>query len=131
MEIYIKYETTHSKKDQFQWTLFKDIHLILSDKTHIMIPAGFVTDFASVPRFLWSFVPPIGKFNLAALVHDYCYVTQYRAGYIGMKKAKQFADKEFYYWMRVLCPEKKIRNYVMYICVKWFGNKRYRNKGEK
>jgi hypothetical protein len=24
----------------------------------IVVPAGFVTDFASIPRFLWAILPP-------------------------------------------------------------------------
>lgn len=39
----------------------------------IVVPNGFVTDFASVPRFAWSIVPPTGKIKPAALVHDYLY----------------------------------------------------------
>lgn len=40
----------------------------------IKVPAGFETDFASIPRALWSFLDPtdrvIGK---AAVIHDYLY----------------------------------------------------------
>lgn len=39
----------------------------------IEVPCGFVTDFASVPRFLWPFFPPAGKWNRAAVLHDYLY----------------------------------------------------------
>lgn len=43
----------------------------------IEIPAGFVTDFASIPRVLWNLVggPADGKYRLAAVVHDYLYRT--------------------------------------------------------
>ena len=41
----------------------------------IEVPAGFETDFASVPRVLWSLFPPIGLYAKAAVVHDYLYVT--------------------------------------------------------
>lgn len=34
------------------------------------IPAGFKTDFASVPRFLWSIYPPQSIYNVPALFHD-------------------------------------------------------------
>jgi len=39
----------------------------------IVVPAGFVTDFASVPRALWSELSPVGEHKLAAIVHDYLY----------------------------------------------------------
>jgi hypothetical protein len=35
------------------------------------MPAGFETDGASVPRLLWWLFPPIGRYLLAALVHDH------------------------------------------------------------
>lgn len=39
----------------------------------ITIPAGFETDGATVPRFLWSLFPPTYRFFTAAIVHDYMY----------------------------------------------------------
>jgi hypothetical protein len=38
-----------------------------------LIPAGYSTDFATVPKFLWSVLPPLGKHNRAALLHDWLY----------------------------------------------------------
>jgi hypothetical protein len=37
----------------------------------IIVPAGFVTDFASVPRVLWSILPPYGPWTRGAILHDY------------------------------------------------------------
>ena len=37
----------------------------------VKVPAGFKTDFASVPRLLWSVLPPVGLYSKAAVVHDY------------------------------------------------------------
>jgi len=42
----------------------------------ITVPAGFQTDLASVPRFLWAIFPPFGKYTEAAIVHDYLYTWQ-------------------------------------------------------
>lgn len=39
----------------------------------ILVPIGFRTDFASVPKFLWSIFPPTGFYQRAALLHDYAY----------------------------------------------------------
>lgn len=39
----------------------------------ITVPAGFVTDFASVPRGLWNLFPPQGQYSRAAVVHDFLY----------------------------------------------------------
>jgi hypothetical protein len=37
----------------------------------IIVPAGFVTDLASIPRIFQSLIPKIGKHALPAIVHDY------------------------------------------------------------
>lgn len=39
----------------------------------VVVPAGFLTDFASVPRFLWPIFPPTGPWQRAAVVHDWLY----------------------------------------------------------
>jgi hypothetical protein len=42
----------------------------------VTVPAGFVTDFASIPRIFWSLLPPDGQYTYPAIVHDYLYWTQ-------------------------------------------------------
>ncbi len=37
------------------------------------VPQGFVSDFASVPRFLWPVLPPHGRVKRAAVLHDWLY----------------------------------------------------------
>lgn len=39
----------------------------------IVVPRGFKTDLASIPRVLWAVLPPVGKYDAAAVVHDYLY----------------------------------------------------------
>lgn len=36
-------------------------------------PVGYVTDFASSPRILWSILPPHGGLIIASLPHDWGY----------------------------------------------------------
>jgi len=42
----------------------------------IVVPQGFTTDFASVPRLLWSLFPKWGTYGNAAVIHDYLYFEQ-------------------------------------------------------
>ncbi|MEM9213525.1 MAG: DUF1353 domain-containing protein [Cyanobacteria bacterium P01_F01_bin.150] len=37
----------------------------------ISVPAGFQTDFASVPCVFWPILPPVGRYSKAAVIHDY------------------------------------------------------------
>ena len=39
----------------------------------VTVPAGFLTDLASIPRPLWNILPPVGKYDEAAVVHDLLY----------------------------------------------------------
>ncbi len=36
----------------------------------VVVPAGMLTDFASIPRGLWNILPKTGKHDRAAVVHD-------------------------------------------------------------
>jgi len=47
-------------------------------KDFVRVPADFVTDFASVPSFLWSFLPSWGRYGKASVLHDYIYQTHCR-----------------------------------------------------
>lgn len=39
----------------------------------ITVPAGFVTDGASVPQVFWNILSPFGDYFGSALIHDYLY----------------------------------------------------------
>jgi Protein of unknown function (DUF1353) len=43
---------------------------------HVEVPAGFVTDLASIPRLFWSLLRPDGDYVYAAILHDYLYWEQ-------------------------------------------------------
>ena len=39
----------------------------------IEVPAGFITDGASIPSVFWPFLSPFGEYFKAAIIHDYLY----------------------------------------------------------
>ena len=54
----------------------------------IVVPKGFVSDGASVPRALWSLYPPFGRYLEAAIVHDwFCVLGQKEASPIDYRDA--------------------------------------------
>jgi len=82
----------------------------------IQVPAGFVTDFASVPKLFWNILPPTGAYGKAAVIHDYLY----RTGGLAGKYTKADCDAIFYDAMGVLgVPNWK--RWVMYVAVSLFG----------
>ena len=47
-------------------------------KLNVTVNAGFVTDFASIPRVFWSIIgsPLSGEYATAALIHDALYASE-------------------------------------------------------
>ncbi|MBQ5946089.1 DUF1353 domain-containing protein [Massilia sp. ST3] len=62
--------------------------------SRIQVPAGFVTDLASIPPQLWWWQAPHGKTMAPAIVHDYLYWQQ--------TCSKDEADAVFYVLLREL-----------------------------
>lgn len=60
------------------WITSEDMHYIIgSTDQRIVVPKGFVTDFASIPQPLWAFgLTPQGTYSRAALIHDFLYWSQ-------------------------------------------------------
>jgi hypothetical protein len=103
--------------------------------TLIVPPDRFVTDFATIPRFFWLLLPPVGdgahaRYGIAAVVHDWLYV----CGKVeGNQISKAFADKVFLACMTASGVASWKRK-VMYLAVFLFGrgawkrhNKTHRN----
>ena len=54
------------------WEIAKDFEYELNGKKYV-IPSGFKFDGASIPKFLHTFLWPVGVLLLGGLVHDYAY----------------------------------------------------------
>jgi len=82
-----------------------------------IVPIGFITDGASTPRILWPLFPPMDKYAIAALVHDYLYKTH--------PHVRKTCDKIFLALMVYLDIPKWQRN-AMYRAVRIFGGRPYK-----
>lgn len=78
----------------------------------VYVRAGFVTDFASIPRGLWNLFPPTGHYGKAAVVHDWLY----RCTDVD----RATCDKVFLEAMQVLGVGWFTRR-AMYLAVRLFG----------
>lgn len=105
----------------YKWELTAPLYFYLDKNKRdegITVPIGFVTDFATVPRLIWSIIPPIGRYTKAAVLHDYLYENPY------LVKNKKEADKIFLQAMQVLEVEKWKRT-TMYCAVRVFGKGKF------
>lgn len=66
-----RYDVTASRllgKDH--WRVLKPFSYKISEEEHVTVPAGYLTDGASVPKVFWNIIPPWGIYGQAAVVHD-------------------------------------------------------------
>lgn len=107
--------------DNYQWQLLTEFEYHVGgfpSEEVIHVPAGTVTDLASVPRVFWSIFPPYGRYAKAAIVHDYLY--QRGTG------SRLYADQVFLEAMAVLGVP-KWRRALMYLAVRLWGREHYQH----
>lgn len=119
------------KTGRREWTTTRDIvyHVgSLDSGWTIVVPAGFKTDGASVPRVLWIFLPPFGgDYDEAAVLHDYLYRTHF------LELARVVADAILIEAMTVL-QTGAVARWLMFIGVRvggWVTYRKYRKAAER
>ena len=85
----------------------------------VCIPAGFASDGASVPKFLWRIYPPFGKYLEAAVVHDWFCVLGRR----GDSPIDYIAAAKVFREAMIVCGVGKWRRNKMYWAVRLGGPK--------
>jgi hypothetical protein len=87
----------------------------------VRVPAGFETDFASIPWGLWNFFPALGPWARPAIVHDWLYAT---AG-LGGRYSRARADDIFAEAMAVVGVP-RWRRVIMVASVRLGGGRAWR-----
>ena len=94
-----------------------------TSKGLVVVPKGFRTDYASVPRIFRNIINSYGKHGRAAVVHDWLYSNQCK-----INITREEADKIFLEIM-VEWNVKKYKRILMYVLVRMFGGSHFR-KGD-
>lgn len=83
----------------------------------VKVPAGFVTDLASVPRAFWWLIAPMELSAVAPIIHDYLYQT----GGDGGRYSRKSADQMF---LTIMARESVPvwRRLSAYVAVRWFAS---------
>lgn len=59
------------------WSLVESFtYRLANTRDSVVIPSGFVTDFASIPKLAQSIISALGSHGLPAILHDYLYWEQ-------------------------------------------------------
>ncbi len=106
--------------DGKRWKLTHEFRYITLAGFSLYIPAGFITDFASIPRLVWWVCPPAtGLHRKASVVHDWIYNTP------GVTLTRKQADGIFLEIMKSAgVPTWKRK--AMYLAVRTFGGSSYK-----
>ncbi len=116
--------TLRPLQDGCWWVLAEPLDYKVNGDS-ITVPAGFTTDFASTPRFLWWLLPPHGRYSAAAIVHDRLYhvgglaLHPTRTSYVKVYSRAE-ADRVFLEAMESLGVLLGVR-YAMWAAVRLFG----------
>jgi len=97
------------------WALFRDLEYHVGHEgsdNRVLVPKGFITDFASIPRPFWIIFPPDGEYTAAAVVHDFLYNSQSRT--------RKQSDEIFLEAMQVL-KVNLFKRLIIYRAVRTFG----------
>lgn len=79
----------------------------------ILVPAGFETDGASVPRLLWVIYPTWGTYSRAAVIHDWLCYNVNRGTPLVICPTKKVAADIFYEAM-VVCGTGWLTRNILY-----------------
>lgn len=105
---------------RYHYLTCEEIDVMIGSQ-EIIIPAGFDTDLATIPRWLWTFLSPsYSGFVAPSILHDYLYTCP--GGF-----SREFADLVFYSGLL----KNGVSNFTaskMYFAVRLFGHGHF-NKG--
>ena len=77
---------TVRRVDADRWSLADDL-VYRGARERFVVPAGFRTDFATVPRMVTWLVPRFGAYTLAAILHDWLCSEGIRSGVVSAREA--------------------------------------------
>ena len=92
--------------------LAETVEIELSDNYWLKIEKGFRTDLRSVPKWLWSILPPYDDAFIAFLIHDALWSPKEKVRLIAkfngdIEKAKKFTEYEMLKWSNAHAPNLK------------------------
>ncbi|PQA59169.1 DUF1353 domain-containing protein [Siphonobacter curvatus] len=114
MKIVLEYDTQGIVPDHFR--VLEGFTLEASDGTIFDIPAGLLTDGASVPGWAQGLIHPIGRDFVADAFHDCFYISNRVHGF-----SRSQIDTYWLEFMKRFNPKKPRRTYSKFVVVRALG----------
>lgn len=111
----------HMDADWRHWRLLEPLVWEVDDLGSgliVEVPAGFVTDGASVPRLLWWLLPMTGSYMRPAALHDYLCDRVGKGNPHPHAPSRYAADRQFLIAMKAVGVAAPVR-LVMYAAVRF------------
>lgn len=113
--------------DGRRWRVIEAFEYVPLKDSVVLVPAGFLTDFASIPRVFWRVIgPPTGfgsPYGKAAVLHDFLYQCPGR-------RTRKDCDDVFLDAME-MSGVGRVRRTVIYLAVRAGGGAAWRNHRQK
>lgn len=103
-------------KNKYQ--LGEDLIYLDENNELYLVPKGFKTDWATIPRFLWFITSPVDDARLSATLHDWNYSLKGSTG-ISRKKSDELFKESLKY---DIPPSPEWKRILMYLTLRLFGS---------
>ncbi|HEY0509834.1 MAG TPA: DUF1353 domain-containing protein [Blastococcus sp.] len=77
---------TVRRVDDRCWAVMEEL-VYRGERDRFVVPAGFLTDFATVPRVVVWLIPRFGRYTPAAILHDWLCTQGLRSGVVTSREA--------------------------------------------
>jgi len=119
---------TQTSVDPGRWRLDEEL-VVTSRGWTLVVPRGFLTDLASIPRVLWWLIAPSELSIAAPIVHDWLYEAggRIRASHVGYPAwgvEQRFARSDADAFLYDLAAQAGVwwwRRWLAYKAVRWFS----------
>lgn len=112
-----------TRTDDIKFVLVSDVVFLLDFKKEIysiLIPEGFSTDFASIPKCVRNIIENVGKYNDQFLLHDWMYSKKSDLKFTRKEVDQIMLEKLKEYGMNL------VKRNVIYNAVRIFGGSHWK-----
>lgn len=115
---------TLTQLDQWRlWRVELPLRYVTAMGVQIDVPAGFVSDGATIPAFAQAFLPTWGRYARAAVLHDYLYRRLEDGNPLAAVGAERAASDRIFFEAMVASGVNSAVRWLLWAMVRLFGKR--------